>query len=252
MNKSISKGGMIVILFVFLIVLSPHMPSILEFIEDEEHAGVSTEQDIDNQRERKYQKYNEQSIKFLSENISQEYNGSGYSREKFGKGWNSVSNKNTSGFDSFPHKGCSVRDAVLIEEADTISVTEKCSYTGKWTDRYGERKSDGSIFYLSSENKKDFDIDHIVPLSLAWRSHIKHDEDLMNKIANDRANLVISESGINRSKGDQSFDDWSPPVDSVSYCDYADRYAHIKEKYKLTATQSEFSALKEAIDVCNS
>ena len=70
-------------------------------------------------------------------------------------------------------------------------------------------------------------------------------------LANDKANLVVSEKGINRSKGDQSIDEWTPPKNSKNYCDYADRYVYIKAKYSLNVTSEELKALEKIIGGCN-
>lgn len=61
----------------------------------------------------------------------------------------------------------------------------------------------------------------------------------------------MSEKSINRSKGDQSIDEWTPPKNSKNYCDYADRYVYIKAKYSLNVTSEELKALEKIIGGCN-
>lgn len=202
---------------------------------------------------RPYADTNKDSLKTLENNIGEFSNEKGYERSLFGDGWNNVGNKNSVGWEKFTPESCNVRKAVLIEQGENVEYDKTCDISGgTWTDPYGERNGGGKVEYHTSTTARDFDIDHVVALSLAWRSGASYlDDDLRNQIANDKANLLISEAGINRSKGDQDIVDWTPPVDSGSYCDYADRYAHVKAKYDLTVTQSEYDKLKEVIDSCN-
>lgn len=204
--------------------------------------------------DRPYEDTNEESLEILAENIGSFTDKDGYERDAFGSGWNSVTNENSIGWEKFPEESCHVRRAVLIEQGENVEYDEDCDITsGTWTDPYGERNEAGEVVYHTSTVSRDFDIDHVVALSLAWRSGAAHlDDDTRNQISNDKANLLISDAGINRSKGDQDIVDWTPPVDSVSYCDYTDRYAHVKAKYDLTVTEEEFNKIEEIITTCNS
>lgn len=53
----------------------------------------------------------------------------------------------------------------------------------------------------------------------------------------------------NRSKGDQTPDQWRPPSRSA-WCNYAKALTDVKSFYKLTVTQPEKAALGEMLDTC--
>lgn len=211
------------------------------------------------QGDRPYAKYSEKSLEVVSKNLSEPHKAKGYSRDKFfiydGNSWNKVKREESKqvGWKDFKDGNCNVRQAVLASDGAKVSYDKGCkSMKGTWTDVYGERDSSGKIVYKKSTNPRDYDIDHIVALSLAWRSGMDEATDKeRNMLANDKANLVVSEKGINRSKGDQSIDEWTPPKNSKNYCDYADRYVYIKAKYSLNVTSEELKALEKIIGGCN-
>lgn len=208
--------------------------------------------------ERPYASYNENALAVLENNVAGYVEEPGYEREKFfiysGR-WNDISREESrkAGWEHFDNGKCSVRNAVLIEQGKDVRYDSNCKITsGVFADRYGKKMDNGKIEYHTSKNTKDFDIDHVVALSLAWRSGMHSADDISrNMLANDRANLVTSDKSLNRSKGDQSIDEWFPPVKSKHHCDYADRYAYVKAKYNLIVTQDELSTLKEQISQCN-
>lgn len=208
---------------------------------------------------RPYAVYNQQALDVLQSNVGDFVEAEGYSRDLFfiySGSWNKVSRQESqdAGWDKFNNKNCNVRNAVLIEQGSKVKYTEDCKiYAGSFEDKYGAvNKSTKKVTYAKSTNTKDFDIDHVVALSLGWRSGMyKSDETLRNMYANDRANLVISDKSINRSKGDQSIDEWTPPRKSKNFCDYTDRYAYIKAKYNMIVTDEELSTIKENIASCN-
>lgn len=208
--------------------------------------------------QRPYADYNNKALEVLDNNVHDFQEDPGYKRNKFfihSGTWNKVSMQESldAGWKDFPNKKCSVRNAVLIEQGKNVKYTKGCKITsGVFEDRYGEKSKSGKITYAKSTNKGDFDIDHVVALSLGWRSGMSQaEESLRNMFANDKANLVISDKSLNRSKGDQSIDEWFPPQGSKYHCDYADRYAYIKAKYGITITQDELNTLKGQLDKCN-
>lgn len=207
--------------------------------------------------ERPYQKYNDQAISVLSGNVGKYIYKDGYSRDKFfihdSNSWNKISREESqlAGWKNFDNKKCNVREAVLIEQGKNVKYNDSCKITsGTFTDKYG-KKNGSKVTYLSSKKKSDFDIDHIIALSLAWRSGMaESDDSLRNMLANDRANLLVSDPSLNRSKGDQSIDEWFPPTKSRNHCDYADRYAYVKAKYNMIVTQEEFDTLSKQVKSC--
>lgn len=184
----------------------------------------------------------------LKNNIAKESPQKGYSRRQFMKNgsWNKVSDKNSVGWEDFKPRNCSVRQAVVLTTGEKVKTGKnRCkAESGKWVDPYGTGKS--------TTNSSTFDLDHIVALSNAWKSGAsKLDVDTRNKIANDRDNLILSDSAANRSKGDQRIDEWTPKKNSPSYCGYALKYATIKARYNLTVTQSEYDKLQSISQECH-
>lgn len=208
---------------------------------------------------RPYANYTANAMKKLQGNIGEFKDEPGYSRDKFfihdGNSWNKVSRQESidAGWRDFPNKKCTVRKAVLIDQGKSVKYTDSCKITaGTFTDAYGERGKNGKITYKKSSKGKDFDIDHVVALSLAWRSGMSRaDDTLRNMVANDKANLVVSDPSLNRSKGDQSIDTWFPPKGSVGHCDYVDRYAYTKAKYNMVVTQDEYDTLSTLVNTCS-
>lgn len=209
--------------------------------------------------DRPYANYNEQALAVLDKNAGDFVEQEGYSRDLFfiySNSWNKVSREESqnAGWDEFPNEKCNVRNAILIEQGSDVKYSPECKITsGTFEDKYGAyNKESKKVTYLKDSNPKEFDIDHVVALSLGWRSGMyKSDETLRNMFANDRANLVISDKSINRSKGDQSIDEWTPPKKSKNFCDYTDRYAYIKAKYNMIVTEEELTTIKENIASCN-
>lgn len=115
-------------------------------------------------------------------------------------------------------------------ETSTLSGTWVCPYTHK-------------IFYKASE----LDIDHIVPLSNAYRSGGNTwSKEKKKEFANDQENLLCVEDNVNRQKGDKSPDQWKPPVKEY-WSTYALLWIKIKTKYNLSYTKEETIALQEMI-----
>lgn len=194
-----------------------------------------------------YQANFAKAVEQLKGNISKEVPAKGYSRKQFmaNGNWNKVSDKNSVGWEDFKPSNCSVRQAVVLTVGENVKVSKnKCKpASGKWVDPYGSGRS--------TTNSSKFDLDHIVALSNAWKSGASTaDWDTRNKIANDKANLILSDSSANRSKGDQSIDEWAPKKGSPAYCDYAARYAIVKARYNLTVTQAEYDKLNSISQTC--
>lgn len=126
--------------------------------------------------------------------------GSGYSRDQFGYGWADVD-----------HDGQDTRQEILISQ-NTGNLTYNQHgrvVSGRWISLYS-----GKVFY----NASDLDIDHIVPLSWAWKHGADQwTRDKREQFANDPRNLVAVGASLNRSKGDKGLDEWIPPANQEQY-----------------------------------
>jgi hypothetical protein len=101
---------------------------------------------------------------------------------------------------------------------------------GDWFDVYS-----GSLISDPSE----IDIDHIVSLSHAWSggAALWTEQELI-AFANDFDNLIITASGINRSKNDSTPLGWLPPSEEFQ-CEFVQRFIAISEKYQIIMPPSE-------------
>jgi hypothetical protein len=142
------------------------------------------------------------------------------------------------------HDGCSTRNEVLIAEAIVKpTVGGNCAlYGGRWVSPY-----DGVAY----TDPGDLDIDHLVPLSEAWRSGAwKWTALLRQNYANDLTDpraLVAVTASANRQKGDQDPSTWMPELDQ---CGYISNWIAIKAKYSLTVDNVEANALAKYVASC--
>ncbi|MEO6629226.1 MAG: HNH endonuclease family protein [Aquihabitans sp.] len=158
-----------------------------------------------------------------------------YRRTAFGRGW-----------DYHPESGCNTRELVLIVESSPPPVMgPRCKpISGHWVSIYdGVRATDPAAL----------EIDHLVPLSDAWRSGAAGWSDARREaFANDVTDpdtLVAVTSHSNRSKGDSSPDDWMPPA-SGDHCRYVEAWIRVKARWSLAVTPAEKSTLVQVLSGC--
>lgn len=156
----------------------------------------------------------------------------GYSRDRFGDGWRDQGND------------CNTRELVLRRDGTDVRTGSSCNPTrGRWHSAY-----DGQTLH----DPDGIDIDHMVPLANAWRSGADRWTNVRRAaFANDLSNpelLAVSRSS-NRSKGDQSPDQWRPP-NTRYWCTYARSWIAVKHEWDLSVTRAERSALREMLTFC--
>lgn len=156
---------------------------------------------------------------------------SGYDRDKFPH-WHTVSGT------------CNTRETVLKRDGSNVVTNSSCAATsGSWYSPY-----DGSTWSAAS----DVDIDHVVPLSNAWRTGASGWTTTRREaFANDLSlpQLIAVTDNVNQSKGDQSPATWKPPR-TAYWCTYAKMWTHVKYRYSLTVNSGEKSALTSMLDRC--
>ncbi|MFJ2217781.1 DUF1524 domain-containing protein [Streptomyces sp. NPDC101062] len=149
----------------------------------------------------------------------------------------------------FPHwvqqgERCDTREIVLARDGENVVRDAECrAVSGTWLSLY-----DNKTLTAASQ----IDIDHIVPLANAWRSGADEwTTPERRSFANDleHSQLVAVSAASNRSKGDQSPDQWSPP-DRTYWCTYARAWTDIKHLYRLTVTAPEVTQLRTMLDTC--
>ncbi|AUA14153.1 DUF1524 domain-containing protein [Streptomyces sp. SID8382] len=151
--------------------------------------------------------------------------------------------------DKFPHwitqsGTCNTREEVLKRDGKNVQTDSSCAATsGTWYSEY-----DGATWSASS----DVDIDHVVPLSEAWKSGANSWTTAQRQaFANDltHSQLIAVTDNVNQSKGDQDPAEWLPPR-SAYHCMYARMWVSVKYTYKLTLDSSEKSALSGILNGC--
>ena len=142
------------------------------------------------------------------------------------------------------HDGCNTRKEVLQQEALTQPTkTGTCTLTGgKWLSPY-----DNVIYY----DQAKLDIDHLVPLSEAWKSGAwrwtpQQRENYANDLQDPRALIAVTGS-LNRQKSDSDIAHWLPPINT---CTYVTNYIAIKIRYQLSFDPLEAKTAENFINTC--
>src|SRR5918998_2414758 len=162
---------------------------------------------------------------------------SNYSRESF----NHWSRANDFGWNA-PESSCDAREAALIRDGEDVEVGSGCKVTsGSWYDLYTDQ---------TFTDPSDIDTDHVVALANAWRSGASAWDDWdRERYANDPEVLLSVEDDANQSKGDKGPEAWKPPNEEV-WCDYAEHWISIKDKYDLSVNPDEKAELEEILSTC--
>jgi len=151
--------------------------------------------------------------------------------------------------DLFPHwitqsGACNTREVVLKRDGVNVVQDSSCAATsGSWFSPY-----DGATWTAAS----DVDIDHMVPLSNAWKSGAASwTTSRRQSFANDLTNpqLIAVTDNVNQAKSDQGPESWKPPLTSY-HCTYARMWIKVKSVWGLTITSAEKSALTTMLNTC--
>ncbi|MFD9220365.1 HNH endonuclease family protein [Streptomyces sp. NPDC060064] len=151
--------------------------------------------------------------------------------------------------DKFPHwitqsGACNTREVVLKRDGTNVVQDSSCAATsGSWFSEY-----DGATWTAAA----DVDIDHMVPLSEAWKSGASSWTTAQRQaFANDltRPQLIAVTDNVNQAKGDQDPAEWLPSRTSYR-CMYARMWVDVKHYYDLKVDSAEKSALQGILNGC--
>ncbi|WP_067968785.1 HNH endonuclease family protein [Nocardiopsis trehalosi] len=157
-----------------------------------------------------------------------------YDRDAFGDGWVDTDDN-----------GCSTRNDVLARDLTEVETAPDCKVlAGVLDDPYtGERIT------FTAEDPQAVQIDHVVPLSLAWRMGAADwDRDRRVEFANDPANLLATDGPANSAKGDSGPGEWRPHEDAQ--CAYAVSYIGVSDRYGLPLAAEDHAALDDMLATC--
>jgi hypothetical protein len=169
-----------------------------------------------------------------------------YRRAAYGESWTD-DNSAPDG-----HNGCDTRNDILNRDLTdkTIVSLKRCPQavkTGVLRDPYS---GDTIAFTRGNQTGAVVQIDHIVPLALAWDLGAKDwNDEFRLRFANDPANLLAVSGKANQDKGDKQPSDWMPPNHGF-WCQYAVQYIAVLRGYGLPVDEPSVPVLRDAAATC--
>lgn len=172
--------------------------------------------------------------------------GGDYRRAAFGDTWTDDTDAPGG------RNGCDTRNDIL--ERDLVDKTyvaiSRCPTavaTGTLHDPY----TNATIaFVRGNQVGASVQIDHLVPLALAWDLGARHWTDqLRTRFANDPANLLAVSGGANQDKGDDTPAEWMPP-NRAFWCQYAVQFTAVLRGYRLPVDAASAVTLRDAAATC--
>ncbi|QIV80162.1 HNH endonuclease family protein [Mycolicibacterium frederiksbergense] len=172
--------------------------------------------------------------------------GYDYRRDAFGDSWDD-DNDAPGG-----RNGCDTRNDILdrdLVEKSYVSI-KRCPTavaTGTLIDPY----TNATIaFVRGNQIGASVQIDHLVPLALAWDLGARSwTDELRLRFANDPANLLAVDGPTNQHKGDNEPAVWMPP-NRAFWCQYAVQFAAVLRGYGLPVDAPSARVLREAAGTC--
>lgn len=151
----------------------------------------------------------------------------------FGPAWN----------DPNDHSGCDTRNRILARDLHDVTYkagTRPCKVTyGLLDDPYTGRRN---------VPLTDVQIDHVVPLRLAWdRGANQWSPAQRIAFANDPLNLIATTAEANRAKSDHSPAHWMP---NTGRCRYSQTYLQVSRNYHIPLTPADTFTLRIALTTC--
>jgi hypothetical protein len=172
--------------------------------------------------------------------------GYDYRRDAFGDSWTDQ-NPAPGGYN-----GCDTRNDILDRDlVDKAYVSIKRCPTAVATGLLHDPYTNADIAFTRGEQTgAAVQIDHIVPLALAWDLGARFwTDDQRLRFANDPANLIAVAGGANQDKGDQEPATWMPP-NAAFHCQYAMQFIAVLRGYALPVDAPSAVALRGAASTC--
>lgn len=178
--------------------------------------------------------------------IPERLRGFDYRRSAFGESWTD-DNPAPGG-----HNGCDTRNDILerdLVDKTYVSIT-RCPTavaTGTLHDPY---TNEIVAFTRGNHVGASVQIDHIVPLALAWDLGARDwPDDRRLRFANDPANLLAVAGAPNQDKGDSQPALWMPP-NAAFRCQYAVQFIAVLRGYDLPVDARSAEVLRDAAATC--
>lgn len=164
--------------------------------------------------------------------------GRDYERDAFGSAWLDVDDN-----------GCDTRNDVLARDLSAVRLADDgCTVlAGVLDDPYTGAEID---FRRGVHTSAAVQIDHIVPLSYAWRHGADEwTAERRESFANDPQNLLAVDGPSNSAKSDSGPAEWMPAAAGFA-CDYAARFDAVLERYGLSIAPADESVLERLETSC--
>ncbi len=180
------------------------------------------------------------------EEIPLRIRGFDYRRTAFGESWTD-DNPAPGG-----HNGCDTRNDILdrdlVDKAFVaIKRCPRAVASGALHDPY---TNEFVSFARGDKTGAAVQIDHIVPLALAWDLGARNWPDgLRLRFANDPANLIAVAGAPNQDKGDSEPALWMPP-NAAFRCQYAVQFIAVLRGYRLPVDAPSAVVLRDAAATC--
>ncbi|MHA6626866.1 HNH endonuclease family protein [Pseudonocardia sichuanensis] len=161
-----------------------------------------------------------------------------YEREAFGDGWSDLD------------RDCQdTRQEILIRDLEPEQLdADGCRVlTGTLDDSYT-----GTVieFRRGQGTSDDVQIDHVIPLSYAWRAGAySWTPEQREAFANDGAELRAVDGPTNNRKGDRGPSRWLPP-NTGAHCSYAAAWRDLAATYALALDDADAATVEQLLGGC--
>lgn len=159
-----------------------------------------------------------------------------YERDYFGTSWADVDGNH-----------CRTRDDILARDLTKVTTRGNCTVvSGMLADPYTGRAET-----FTSSHASAIQIDHVVPLSLAWDSGASTWPDGKRAtFANDPLNLLAVDGVANQAKSDSGPAAWMPP-NAKFRCTYVMRFVRVAFLYGVTIAAADRTVIKRTLRSCH-
>jgi hypothetical protein len=172
--------------------------------------------------------------------------GYDYRRAAFGDAWDD-DNDAPGG-----HNGCDTRNDILNRDlVDKTYVSIKRCPDAVASGTLHDPYTNATVaFVRGNQVGASVQIDHIVPLALAWDMGARDwTDETRLRFANDPANLLAVAGQANQDKGDQEPATWMP-LNTAFWCQYAMQFLAVLRGYALPVDQPSADRLRQAATTC--
>ena len=158
-----------------------------------------------------------------------------YARDYFGTAWADVDGND-----------CRTRDDILARDLRQIRKRDACTViAGVLRDPYT-----GTAITFEKARAERVQIDHVVALSLAWRSGAAvWPRGKLATFANDPINLQATSGSANQAKSDSGPSEWLP-TNSAYRCTYVMRWVRVAFLYQLGISKPDRNTVKYVLRNC--